>query len=94
MSAPHERILKVGRIRGVIYTFDHVNDILPMHSHGENDVHITIVARGEFYCHGPAFGEMTLETGQVIDWDAGIEHEFCALAPASRLVNIIKDPNF
>jgi hypothetical protein len=36
------------KLNGVIYDFPQKGDTLPMHSHGEADVHITVVAKGSF----------------------------------------------
>ena len=48
--------LKSGDLNGVILTFEQVGDILPMHEHTEDDIHITIVARGKVRIHGPTIG--------------------------------------
>ena len=60
-----------------------------MHTHGENDTHISVVSKGSFKAHGDGW-EITLVAGNVVDWPAHQEHEFIALEPNSRLVNIIK----
>jgi hypothetical protein len=39
------KLVEFGNLRGTIYDANDVDDILPMHAHGEADVHITIVAR-------------------------------------------------
>ena len=78
-----------GQLNGSIYDAPEVNDILPMHTHGEADVHITIVARGSFKVHGGGW-EMTAKAGDVIDWKVGRAHELIALEPNSRFVNIVK----
>ena len=81
---------KTGILSGVVYTFEHVGDILEMHTHGPLDVHITIVARGRVRVHGPEYGDKEYSAGAVIDWDVGIAHEFIGLEDNSRIVNIIK----
>lgn len=78
-----------GRLVGSIYDAPDTNDILPMHTHGEADVHITIVARGSFKVHGDGW-EMVAKAGDVLDWKPGQRHELIALEPNSRFVNIIK----
>jgi len=60
-----------------------------MHKHTETDVHITIVARGSFRVHGEGY-DIISKAGDVLDWDANQLHEFIALEPNSRIVNIIK----
>jgi quercetin dioxygenase-like cupin family protein len=81
--------IKYGVINGTVYDFLEVDDVLPMHTHTETDVHISIVAKGSFRAHGDGW-ERILECGNVIDWPAYYPHEFIALEPNSRLVNIIK----
>ena len=81
--------LVAGKLTGSIYDAPEVDDILPMHTHGEADVHITIVARGSFRVHGDGW-EMTAKAGDVIDWKVGQRHELIALEPNSRFVNIVK----
>ena len=73
-----------------VFDFENVGDVLPMHNHGELDVHITIVARGSFHLHGDGW-EMIAKSGDIIDWDPGKRHEFVALEPNSRCVNIPKN---
>jgi quercetin dioxygenase-like cupin family protein len=81
--------LSAGNLRGTIYTFEQVDDVLPMHTHQEGDAHITIVARGRIKAHG---NEWSAEygAGSVIDFPADQSHEFIALEDNSRIVNIIK----
>jgi hypothetical protein len=78
-----------GKLSGIVYDFREVGDVLPIHTHGPSDVHITIVARGAFLCHGDR-GYLTLSTGDVVDWEPGEMHGFKATEANSRLINIIK----
>ena len=78
-----------GKLNGVIYDAVDVDDILPMHTHGEQDVHITIIARGSFKVHGDGW-EMVAKAGDVLDLKPGQAHELIALEPNSRFVNIQK----
>ena len=78
-----------GKINGTIYDFPEVGDVLPMHTHSEETVHISIVARGSFRAYGDGWHH-TLGCGDVVDWPANQPHEFYALEPNSRLVNIVK----
>jgi len=61
-----------------------------MHTHGQADVHITIVARGRVTIHGPDIGSADYAAGAVIDNEAPITHEIVALEDNSRIVNIVK----
>ena len=81
--------LALGSLRGTIYDFPEVGDVLPMHSHTEADVHISVVARGSFRAHGNGW-ERSVSAGDVLDWRANDPHEFIALDAGARLVNIIK----
>ena len=82
--------LKLGKLNGTVFDFPEIDDTLVMHKHSEMDVHITVVARGSFRVHGEGY-DMTSKAGDVLDWDADQLHEFIALEPNSRIVNIIKD---
>ena len=84
------KAFSAGVLSGVIYDFPEAGDVLPMHSHGEADVHITIVARGAIVARGPVIGELIYRDGAVIDWPVGIEHEIVGIDPGARIVNIIK----
>ena len=81
--------LHLGRLVGAIYDFPEAGDVLPMHAHDEATVHITIVARGRFYCHGDGW-KHEAAAGTVLDWQPHDPHEFVSLEAKSRLVNIIK----
>ena len=81
--------LLLGKLVGTIYDFPEVGDVLPMHSHTEADVHISVVARGSFKARGNGW-ERTVNAGDVLDWQPNQPHEFIALEANSRLVNIVK----
>ena len=83
------RIFKLGKLDGIVYDFPLVGDILPRHNHAENDIHITIVARGKVIARGDGW-ENTYSAGTMLDWEVGQYHEFEALEPNSRLINVIK----
>jgi quercetin dioxygenase-like cupin family protein len=61
-----------------------------MHTHTDNDAHITIVARGSIKVHGPTVEETIYKAGAVIDFIEGHPHEIEALEDDTRIVNIIK----
>lgn len=77
---------------GVIYTFEKAGDVLPMHRHGEIDVHVTCIMRGRFRIHGPEIGDKEYEAGAFIDWAVGVDHEFIALTDNARVGNFVKHP--
>lgn len=84
-----QKIFTTGDLQGTIYDFPEVDDILPMHDHDKKTVHITIVARGKFKVRSSTW-EKIVETGLVLDWQPHQPHEFIAIEPNSRIVNIIK----
>lgn len=79
----------MGDIRGVIYDFEEVGDILPKHVHSEEDVHITIVARGKLKAYSHDWS-IEATPGQVINFRVGEPHELMALEPNTRIFNILK----
>ena len=79
-----------GKLQGTIYDFPEVNDTLRMHSHTEQDVHITIISRGSFRTHNGKDWDITIKAGDIVDFEPNEQHEFIALEPNSRIVNIIK----
>ena len=85
-------LIETGDLKGAIYDFPEKNDILPMHEHDESSVHITIVAKGKFKAKGLEW-EKELISGNVVDWQPYQPHEFIAMEPDSRLVNIVKHIN-
>lgn len=85
-----QNIQKIGDLRLYILDFNEIGDILPMHNHGEDTVHITIVSRGSMRIQGDGW-EMIAKAGDIIDWEPGKRHEFVALEPNSRCVNIPKN---
>ena len=86
-----EKNIVLGKLTGVIYDFPEVGDELPIHVHGENDIHISIVARGKLKAFGTdGTWETEASAGAVLDWEVGQYHGFIALEPNTRLVNIHK----
>jgi hypothetical protein len=81
--------LELGKLKGTIYDFPNVGDELPLHVHTEDDVHISICAKGSIKAFGEGW-ESVISSGAVLDWEPGQYHGFISLEPNSRLVNIIK----
>lgn len=79
-----------GNLQVKVFDFPETDDTLPMHNHDEESIHITIVARGAFRLYGDGW-EIIAKSGDVIDWEVGKRHEFVALEPNSRCVNILKN---
>lgn len=78
-----------GDLVGAIYDFEKAGDILPKHNHTENDVHITIVARGKLKAYSHDW-EQEATAGQIIDFRPGEPHELMALEDNTRIINIVK----
>lgn len=81
----------LGSLRGIMYDFEQAGDILPKHNHTEDNVHITIVARGKLKAYSHDW-EMEATAGQLLDFPAGQPHELMALEDNTRIFNIIKNP--
>jgi len=81
--------ISIGDLRGAMYDFEKVGDILPKHNHDENTVHITIVARGKLKAYSHDW-EKEIVAGQMVDFRAGEPHEFMAMEDNTRIFNIIK----
>jgi len=81
----------LGSLRGAMYDFEKVGDLLPKHNHAEETAHITIVARGKIKVYSHDW-ELEAIAGQVLDFPAGQPHEFMALEDNTRIFNIIKNP--
>jgi quercetin dioxygenase-like cupin family protein len=82
----------LGSLRGAMYDFEKTGDILPKHNHAENNVHITIVARGKIKAYSHDW-ELEAVAGQILDFRPGEPHEFMALEDNTRIFNIIKNPD-
>jgi len=81
--------LSAASLSGTIYDFEVAGDVLPMHDHDETNAHITVVARGSVKASGEGW-ERVFKSGAVIDFPANQPHEFVALQPNTRIVNIVK----
>jgi quercetin dioxygenase-like cupin family protein len=81
----------LGSLRGAMYDFEKAGDILPKHNHTEDNVHITIVARGRIKAYSHDW-EMEATAGQLLDFPAGQPHEIMGLEDNTRIFNIIKSP--
>lgn len=79
----------LGDLRGAMYDFEKAGDVLPKHNHTENDVHITIVARGKIKAYSHDWS-MEATPGQLLDFRPGEPHELMALEDGTRIFNIVK----
>lgn len=83
------RLENVGDLRGSIYDFEKAGDILPKHSHTEDNIHITIVARGRIKAYSHDW-EQEGTAGQIFNFRPEEPHELMALEDNTRIVNIQK----
>ena len=83
------KLLETGDLRGIIHDFGVAGDILSKHVHTENDVHITIVAKGKLKAYSHDW-EKEVTAGQIIDFRPGEPHELMALEDNTRIINITK----
>jgi quercetin dioxygenase-like cupin family protein len=79
----------LGDLRGGLYDFEKAGDILPKHVHTEDNIHITIVARGRIKAYSHDW-EIEGVAGQIMDFRPGEPHEIMALEDNTRIVNIQK----
>lgn len=79
----------LGDIKGTIYDFEVAGDILEKHVHDEENVHITIVAKGKIKAYSHDW-EIEVPAGQMIDFRVGEPHEIMALEDNTRIFNILK----
>jgi quercetin dioxygenase-like cupin family protein len=79
----------LGNLAGSVYDFEQAGDILPKHNHTEDNVHITIVARGKIKVYSHDW-EIEGVAGQIMDFRPGEPHEIMALEDNTRIVNIVK----
>lgn len=84
-----KKLENLGDIKGTIYDFEKIGDILPKHNHTENDVHITIVASGKLKAYSHDW-EIEAIAGQILDFRPNEPHELIALEDNTRIFNIVK----
>ena len=78
-----------GDIRGSVLDFEKAGDTLPKHTHDEDTVHMTIVAKGRLKAFSHDWSE-EYECGKVIDFPPFQPHELVALEDNTRIINILK----
>jgi len=78
-----------GALSGSLHTFEQVGDKVEMHDHTEENVHVTFILEGRIQINGGAWS-IEVSAGKFIDWQPGQAHEFIALEPNSRILNICK----
>jgi len=84
-----KKLENLGDIKGTMYDFQFAGDILPKHVHTEDNIHITIVARGRIKAYSHDW-EKEGSAGQIMDFRPHEPHEIMALEDNTRIVNIQK----
>lgn len=84
-----EQLKNLGDIQGSMYDFEKYGDILEKHTHTEDSVHITIVAKGKLKAYSHDWS-IEATAGQLLNFRAGEPHELMALEDNTRIFNIIK----
>jgi quercetin dioxygenase-like cupin family protein len=79
----------LGDIKGTIYDFEKAGDVLPKHNHTEDNVHITIVARGKIKAYSHDWS-IEATAGQLLDFRPNEPHELMAIEDNTRIFNIVK----
>jgi quercetin dioxygenase-like cupin family protein len=79
-----------GSIVATIYDFASPGDILPMHTHTSQDVHITIISSGSIRVKTPDGKTADFSARDHIEFMPGQPHEFESLEPNTRITNILK----
>jgi quercetin dioxygenase-like cupin family protein len=85
----YNKIQKFGDLPLSIYDFEFAGDILEKHNHSEENIHITIVARGKVKASSHDW-EIEVSAGGVIDFNPNEPHEIEALEDNTRIINIVK----
>lgn len=90
MSSPTFTPYQDGNLKGSLYTFNE-GDVLPMHEHDLNTVHITFVISGEIEAYGPErVWSGVYGPGAVISFSVGQWHEVTATKPNTKILNLLK----
>jgi quercetin dioxygenase-like cupin family protein len=78
-----------GDLRGTVYDFEKSGDVLSKHNHTEENVHITVVAKGKVKAYSHDW-EIEAEAGKIINFRPDEPHEIMALEDNTRIINIVK----
>ena len=85
--------INTGDIRGHVYIFEKTGDMIPMHNHDKNSVHISIIAKGSLRLLGYKKQPVEYTCGTMLDFSDIEMHELRALEDDTRMFNILKYKN-
>ena len=86
-----EKLEGLGDICGARYDFENAGDVLPKHNHTEDNVHITIVARGKIRAYSHDWS-VEATAGQILDFRQNEPHEFMALEDNTAVAYLVSTP--
>ena len=72
-----------------LYHFEEAGDELPKHTHGFEDVHISIVTQGSIKAYSHDW-EVVVTAGKTMDFKPFQPHGFIALEPDTKMIGIPK----
>ena len=81
--------IKLGDLKGTVYYFNKIGDVLPEHTHDENSNHITIVTNGKIRAFNDVWSQEA-SAGEILDFQAGQPHAIEALEDNTKIYNILK----
>jgi len=79
----------LGDLRIVRFDFEKAGDVLKKHVHNEDNIHITIVAKGKIKAYSHDW-EIEGVAGDLMNFRPHEPHEFMALEDGTRIFNVIK----
>jgi quercetin dioxygenase-like cupin family protein len=79
----------LGDLRIARFDFEKAGDVLPMHTHSEDNVHITLVATGRVRAYGNTWS-VEAGPGDLINFRPYEPHEIAALEDNTRIFNVVK----
>ena len=83
-------VFHAGKLRGRVHVFNK-GEGLPVHTHMEDQNHITVMLRGSFLLSGrPAIEGKVMHAGEVLDWMPNEPHGFEALEDGSSFLQVQK----
>lgn len=79
----------LGDLRIARMDFEFAGDVLPKHVHTEDNVHITIVARGRIRAYSHDWS-VEAGPGDLLNFRPNEPHEIAALEDNTRIFNVVK----
>jgi uncharacterized cupin superfamily protein len=77
-----------GKVFGIKYVFETVDDGLPSHTHDASTAHNVCVLRGEIKIIFDSPYTKYLRAGDIYDFDGGLTHGIRAVTPGACILNL------